>query len=507
MHWYTGWPAITLLSIEWLARLGLAVHVILRRRAVATSLAWLAIILFVPILGMLVYFMVGGSSLGTRRARRYKKVTERLRRLAAEIMETRRPKVSPVAPELEPIARFGTAMTGLPPLPGNTLRLFGDNAAMLGSLRADIDAATHHIHMCYYIWMPDRSGAIIAEALAAAVGRGVIVRVLVDGAGSHAFLRHQQSAAMRAAGIQVVEALPVSVLRLPFARIDLRNHRKIAVFDGRVGYCGSQNIHDVEYSSPRWAKAIGTGGSGSGSSGRGRWIDATVRVEGPAAQALAATFLRDWKLDSEEPFEDLGPYLPEPRFELRDVDGNTSAGAAVQVVASGPGPTPQAIHQALLTALYAARKEIVMTTPYFVPDASLLEAITAAATRGVRVVMVLPDVSDAPIVAAAGRAHYEDLLDAGVELHEYLGGLLHSKVITVDSKMGVVGSANMDQRSFFLNFEATMFVYDAAFAGELVALQRAYLKTSRRVSAEEWSQRSVWARLRDNSARLMGPLL
>lgn len=499
-----GWFAITLLSIDWVLRIAVAVHVILRRRSVATSLAWLSIILFVPVLGLVVYFLVGGSSLGARRAKQYGRVTKQLEQAACALLVKRRLSATRVDAEFEPIARFGTAVTGLPPLRGNSLRLFGDNVTMLEALKADIDAAKHHIHLCYYIWNADRAGTIVAESLAAAVKRGVEVRVLVDGAGSYAFLRHELCDQMRRAGIKVVEALPVTVLRLPFARIDLRNHRKIAVFDGMIGYCGSQNIHDVGYTSPRWKKA-------------GKWIDATVRVEGPAAQELAVTFLRDWQLDSEEAFRELEVYLPEPAAPAGMMEGMgsvvaTGGDAAVQVVASGPeggreGGSPEAIHQAMLTAIYAARREIVMTTPYFVPDAAMLEAILAAATRGIRVVMVLPDVSDAPVVAAAGRAHYEDLLAAGVELQEYLGGLLHSKVITIDGKMGLVGSTNMDQRSFFLNFEATMFVYDEPFAGALRSLQMQYVASSRRITPERWRKRTVWMRLRDNSARLLGPLL
>ncbi|HVU64365.1 MAG TPA: phospholipase D-like domain-containing protein, partial [Phycisphaerales bacterium] len=174
---------------------------------------------------------------------------------------------------------------------------------------------------------------------------------------------------------------------------------------------------------------------------------------------------------------------------------------------SGRGPTPQAIHQAILTAIYAARQEIILTTPYFVPDAALLESLVAAATRKVRVVLVLPDVSDAPLVAAAGRAHYQDLLGAGVEIYEYLDGLLHSKIVTVDGKFSMVGSTNMDQRSFFLNFEATLFIYDEPFADEVRRLQTDYVSKSRRISADAWRGRSVWVRLRDNSAELLGPLL
>jgi cardiolipin synthase len=465
MHWPSTWQIIWLLGIDGVLRISLAVHVILRRRPVATSLAWLSIILVLPIAGLFFYLLVGEVRLGTRRARKYEMLTKGLEESAYNTLAQRRLAAKHVPDELEPVSRFGTAVTGLPPLRGNALTLLGDNISMLESLKSDIEAAQKHIHLCYYIYNPDRAGTIIASSLADAVRRGVTVRLLVDGAGSRDFLRHELCRRMRSAGIQVVESLPTHLWRMIFRRLDLRNHRKIAVFDGRIAYCGSQNIIDVGYRSPRWKKA-------------GRWIDATVRVVGPAAQELAVTFLRDWQLDSDEDITSCEPFLPEP------VADQKSSAAAVQLLASGPGPTPQAIHQAILTAIYAARQEIILTTPYFVPDAALLESLVAAATRKVRVVLVLPDVSDAPLVAAAGRAHYQDLLGAGVEIYEYLDGLLHSKIVTVDGKFSMVGSTNMDQRSFFLNFEATLFIYDEPFADEVRRLQTDYVSKSRRISAD-----------------------
>jgi cardiolipin synthase len=490
MHWPTIWETVWFFTIEGALRIALAMHVILRRRPVTTSLAWLSIILFVPIAGLVFYFLIGEIRLGSRRAKKYEQLTKGLEENALKTLSQRRLTARHVPEEYDSISRFGTAVTGLPPLRGNALRLFGDNVSMLEALKADIDAAKLHIHLCYYIYNPDSAGVAIANALAEAVKRGVAVRLLVDGGGSRCLLRHDLCKQMRAAGVQVVEALPTHLWRMAFRRLDLRNHRKIAVFDGRIAYCGSQNIIDVGYKSPRWKKA-------------GRWIDATVRVVGPAAQELAVTFLRDWQLDSDENITSCDPFLPEPE-PASDEAGNS---AAVQLIASGPGPTPQAIHQAVLTAIYSARKEIILTTPYFVPDAALLEALMAAAMRQVRVVLVLPDVSDAPLVAAAGRAHYQELLESGVEIYEYLGGLLHSKIMTMDGAFAMIGSTNMDQRSFFLNFEATLFVYDQLFASESRKLQTDYMSRSQKLRPEDWRDRSILVRLRDNSAQLLGPLL
>jgi cardiolipin synthase A/B len=482
----TGSYSFWLLVFDWALRIVLTVHIIMRRRPVSVSLAWLSVILFLPVFGLFVYFLIGETRLGSRRAEAYEKLTKGLESEALRLLTQRGFACDHVAEEFDQIAEFGTAVSGLPPLRGNSLSLLRDNSAVLAALEQDIDAATRHVHMLFYIWCDDAGGRRIADALIRAVARGVHVRVLVDGAGSRAFLRSGLCGKMRAAGVNVVESLPTRLWRMAFSRLDLRNHRKIAVFDGTIAYCGSQNLCDSTFRSSR--------------RNTGEWIDATVRVKGPAAQALAVTFLRDWQLDATENIENVDAFLP-PLTPGEDAE------CIVQVVPSGPGPTPQAIHQALLTMIYSAREEIIMTTPYFSPDDGLMQAVCAAATRGVRVVLVLPEISDSPLVAAAARSHYLDMLEAGIEIHHYQGGLLHAKTVTMDRDMALVGSTNMDQRSFFLNFEVTLFIYDDDFASVLRFLQTDYLARSQRVYLDEWRKRSSWAVLRDNTAQLLGPLL
>ncbi len=483
----TGWYPLWLLIFDWSLRIILAVHIVMRRRRVTTSLAWLVVILFVPIFGLFVYFFIGETRLGFRRAALYEKLTKGLESEALMLLTQRGFTAEHVDDRFDQIAEFGTAVSGLPPLRANSLSLLRDNAAVLAALEQDINAATDHIHMLFYIWCDDTGGRKIGAALLQAVQRGVKVRVLVDGAGSRTFLRSDLCRTMRAGGVAVVESLPARLWRVLFARIDLRNHRKIAVFDGFTAYCGSQNLCDATFRSSKWRKT-------------GEWIDATVRVQGPAAQALAVTFLRDWQLDADESIEKVVEFLP-PLTPGEDSE------CIVQVVPSGPGPTPQAIHQALLTMIYSAREEIIMTTPYFAPDEGLVQALCAAATRGVRVVVIVPEVSDSPLVAAAARSHYLDLLEVGVEVYHFQGGLLHAKTVTMDRDMALVGSTNMDQRSFFLNFEVTLFIYDDDFASVLRFLQMDYLAHSKQIFLDEWRTRPAWKTFRDNSAQLLGPLL
>lgn len=482
-----------LVAIDVAIRLVVAVQIVYRRREVSASLAWLAVLAFLPFLGAVLYFLIGENKLGSRRLRRFLQLSRGLDERASHLWRHRHVDADG---ELASgrvfwgqVARFGTAVSGLPPLKGNRLTLLPDAEEMLASLCRDIDEAQSHCHLLYYIWQRDGAEPVeaVERSLIRAARRGVECRVLVDAVGSKHFLRGRMVQEMRAAGVQVVAALPVNPVRMLFARIDLRNHRKIAVIDGRIGYCGSQNLTDSTFRAGIFRRA-------------GPYIDSTVRIEGPGAGALGVIFLQDWQIESEQTFEDLERFVPDHR-------GGNGEGCVVQVIPSGPGPAPEAIHQALLTTIYSAREELIMTTPYFVPDEAMRKALQAAALRGVRVTLVMPCLSDSRIVAAASRSHYLDLLESGVKIMHFRGGLLHSKTVTVDRKIGLIGSTNFDARSFWLNFEATMFIYDDDFASVLRFMQTDYIGRSYEIHLDEWRRRPLWHVLRDNTAQLLGPLL
>lgn len=482
-----GWISWMALGLDWAIRIILGLHVVMRRRAVPVSLAWLSVVLFVPVFGLIVYFLVGENRLGRSRLDRYRKAGRGLQEQAAIFWRGGADDwTSDVAPYRH-IAKLGVSVSGMPALRGNELKLIGEASELIESLVADIDAAKERCHIQSYIWMPQAAGRVVGEALIRAAKRGVECRVIADGAGSKRFLRGKLCSQMRHAGVQTISALPVHAGRALLVRLDLRNHRKIAVIDGRIGYIGSQNITDDSFRVSRRPKI-------------GPWIDATVRVNGPAAQALEVVFLQDWVAESGEELPNIEQMLPDLEPPQRD-------GAIVQILPSGPGETPGFIHRAMLTAVYAAREEIVMTTPYFVPDEPMREALMTAASRGVNVTIVVPKHADGLLVAAAGRSHFVDLLESGVRVLRHSPGLLHAKTLCIDKHIAIIGSANFDIRSFWLNFEATLVAYDSDFASMLRFMQQGHIDKSEAVDLDQWKARSTARRLTENIARLLGPLL
>ncbi len=483
----TQWIVIVLVAGDALIRLSLAVRVILRRLAVPVSLAWLVLLFFAPFVSVVLYLLVGENRLGLRRAAWTESFGRNLGAKTMDHWQAYAVHPGPEDPSGGQISHLCTAASGFSPLPGNDLTLMDNSTEVLSGLVADIDSSKHHCHLLYYIWHPSGGGVTVGEALIRAADRGVQCRVLVDAVGSKSFMKSDLRERMERAGIKVVEALPVNAIRMLFARLDLRNHRKIAVIDGVIAYCGSQNLADETFRVWRNPNV-------------GPWVDATLRIEGLAVRPLQTIFLRDWACESEEQLPDVEQFFP-------SVPAQSPGGSIVHVVPSGPGPKPYTIHQALLAMLHSAREEIMMTTPYFVPDEAMKAALINAALRGVSVTIILPVMLDARVVAAASRSHYEDLLEAGVVIMHHHRGLLHAKTATVDRRLALVTSANLDIRSFWLNFEVSIFVYDDDFASVLRFLQTKYVTESTQIHLDEWRARSLWKQFIDNTAQLAGPLL
>lgn len=480
------WTAAAILTADLLIRVGLSVRVVMRRRPVGVSLAWLLVVLAFPFLGAVVYLFIGELRLGTRRARRAAEIHELYEGWLTDLRARSHVDWTPLGAECLPLAMLTERTVGLPAQSGNELELIVQAQDVFASLVRDIDAAKRTCHLEFYIWTEGGSANDVAEALLRAAARGVACRVLVDAVGSKQFLRSDLARRIAQGGVQLCEALPVNLLRMLFVRFDLRMHRKIVVIDGEIAYTGSLNLVD-----PRYFKQ---------DAGVGEWIDAMVRVRGPVVEALGITFLEDWKLETNESLLQLAEH-----GDVRPLDA--AGNSVVQAAPSGPTIANQAMQDVLLMTIYAARRELVLTSPYFVPDESLLAALTSAARRGVAVTIVVPERVDSLLVRLASQAHKGDLLESGVRVMLFKGGLLHTKSITVDGEMSLFGSLNLDPRSLHLNFEITLAVYDRVFTDELRRLQQAYIDDSRLMSLEAWLNRPPAARFTENAARLLGPLL
>jgi cardiolipin synthase len=473
----------TIGALEFLIRLVLIVIVLIRPNArPATTVAWVLLLVAIPIVGLIAYLMFGEVRLGRRRARRHREIKSKIDSCKTLITSTTHRQHAEVPVRFESIAILAESVGDDLVRGGNYIKLIGDTDLFIQSLIEDIDAATHHCHLLFFIFGTDHSSQRVIDALGRAAQRGVTCRLLVDAVGSKLFLRSELRRTATDMGVNIVEALPVSALRMLFARVDIRNHRKIVVIDGRISYTGSHNISDAEFAvKARYAP----------------WVDAIVRVEGPVTRDLQILFIQDWFMDTDESLDALLEIEP-PYFE---------DGVLAQVLGSGPSTYNEAIRQLLQTALHAAREEIILTTPYFVPDEATVTSLCTSAHRNVDTTLVVPARNDSPLVAAASRCHYSTLLASGVRICEYTRGLLHSKTLSIDRDLAIIGTANLDRRSFELNFEVTLVVYDYDFSSELRFMQRSYMYDSREVDPVAWPRRFWGRRLVENAAGTLSPLL
>ncbi len=458
------------------------VYVLLRPRSrQQSSMAWILFIVAVPFVGIVLYLVVGDVRPGSRRKRRHKRIQANLRAVLTQAWRDADATTS-VPWGTEALARLARLGSDTLPRGGNRLTLLTGAKDFVRALIEDIDAAGEHVHLLFYIYLDDRVGREVADALVRAVVRGVECRLLVDHVGSSEFLKSELCLEMRRGGVQVVRALPTHITQIAWVRLDMRNHRKIGVLDGKVGYTGSHNVaEEAFHPNPRFAP----------------WIDATVRIEGPTVRDLQALFIEDWYMDSAENLDHLIAVEP-----VRHDDGRI-----VQVVGTGVNSQNEALMRVIQSAVHMAEEELIVTTPYFVPDEGTLAAITTAAVRGVHTIIVVPARNDSPLVALASRSFYQPLLEAGAEIYEYTRGLLHAKTITVDRDFAMVTTANLDRRSFEINFEISTLVYDSDFASELRLLQKRYLEDCRSVHPGPWAKRRWPRRLAENVAGLFSPLL
>lgn len=454
------------------------------QREPAARMAWVVVIMVAPVVGMMLYVFFGETNLGRGRIARLRAAMARLPSFSAVATHEGEAEAR-VSPHLLPLFRMGESVSGFPAVGGNAGELMADSDATIAAMVADIDAATEHVHLLFYIWLPDGNGLKMVEALKRAARRGVVVRAMADDLGSRIMIRSPHWAEMRAAGVRCVQALPIGFLltRPLKGRVDMRNHRKILVIDNRVTYCGSQNCADAAFAiKAKYAP----------------WVDMTIRFEGPIVRQNQHLFASDWMAHTRE---DLSELVARPFGPIPD------EGFPAQVIGTSAAVRSSAMPEVFESLMYAARRELVITTPYYVPDEPIQAALCASARRGVATSIVVPKRNDSWIVAAASRSYYPQLLEAGVRIFEYRPGLLHAKSLTVDGEVTLIGSANIDRRSFELNFENNILFQDVALTAAVRARQASYVAEADKVdlrTVEDWGLRR---RLANNTIAMFGPVL
>ena len=522
-----------------LITLWLVVRVIQQQRRQSVAIAWIAVLFALPVVGIIGYMLFGETNIGHQ----YRKRSLMAQKLLRDFANAQQIDFNEISKNLDTEARqlsnIALLKTGLGVYDHHTLTLMTDADAIFASLLADIRAANTMILLEFYIVSPQGRVIELLEALMAATQRGVSVHLLADSVGSHAFFRSQWVKKLKNADVFVHESLPVGLFKTIVKRIDIRNHRKLAIFDNCYGYTGSFNLIDPDFFKQ--------------DAHVGKWIDVMIRVESHdtvnSVKAMALVTTTDISAETNANFSNLEKivnrftkslYIDTSKLHHRKLQHEANARGAgqnantrvpnppllkilplqsslqaypsvsqvsLQLIPSAPELTGHVIYETLVCAIFAAKKQVVITTPYFVPDDALLLALTTAAKRGVKVILNVPKKVDSLLVQFASQAYFDPLLSAGVQIYLFNAGLLHAKILCVDDDYCLFGTVNMDMRSFYLNMEVSMAIYNLTMTQQILTCQHEYLRQSEPLQRDRWQQRSFGAKFLDNAIRLFSPLL
>ncbi|WP_256713740.1 cardiolipin synthase [Psychrobacter sp. Rd 27.2] len=523
------------------AGLGLVLHIVLMivmtlrivsvQRNIGVSIAWVAVLYTLPVFGFIAYILLGEPMIGRRYRERVDQASLLMNDMARREHLVFDQGQELLSPNYRGVSQIGTRWTGFGVFPNHNMQLLTEPSAIFNSLIDDINAAQRTVLMEFYIVYPKGQVLELIEALAAAARRGVECHLLADSVGSFSFFNSSAHRTLERAGVFVHQSLPVGLFKTLFKRSDLRNHRKIVVIDEYIGYIGSFNLVD-----PRFFKQ---------NKNVGQWIDVAIRATSQQAISIATAMTKvvvtDIGAENNENLDALNQrvnnytrklYVMDPTIndlnsrvkvlsdnidyhEQPDI-GSTSIvipkkpivkDVLAQLIPSAPQVTAHVIYNTLVTVIHRANKRIRITTPYFVPDEALSGALTIAAKRGVEVTLIVPEKVDSFLVQHASQAYYQELLEAGVNIALFTGGLLHTKTVVIDDDYCLFGTVNIDMRSFYLNMEVSLAIYTPEMVAQVADCQEVYLQSCRYVSLEAWQQRHGAARLFDNVVRLFSPLL
>ena len=473
--------AVAIWIIDFVVKL-LALIFVPRNRRPQTATAWLLAIFLLPsFVGIVLFLLFGSRRLPQKRR-------ERQREINRYIVETTDgieyvSKEHPWPPWLEPIIDLNRNLGAMPLVGDNSAKLYPNYEETITAMAAEVDTAKKYVHVEFYILAFDPTTAVFFDALEAAVKRGVTVRVLLDHVASWRSPGYRRTLRkLRSINVQYRLMLPIQPLKGKFQRPDLRNHRKILVIDGIVAFTGSQNMIDSSYNK-------------KGNIRRGlHWKDLMARFEGPIVSGINALFVTDWYSETDELL----------LRETDDVERSTRKDPLdAQVVPSGPGFAGENNLRLFNSLLYAAQHKIIIVSPYFVPDESMLYSITTAAQSGIDVQLFVSEIGDQFVTFHAQRSYYEELLKASVRIFMYKAPtVLHTKFFTIDDEVAVIGSSNMDMRSFSLNLEISVMVRGKSFVDQLRVVEASYRELSRELTLDEWQSRAWFSKVFDNVARL-----
>jgi cardiolipin synthase len=466
--------------------IAVCLRVIYETRSATKTMAYLLLILFIPVGGIIFYILFGinfwKTKLYSRKSLDDEKMLNRLKKeMEIYVKET----ISPLDLSIEnnrELAVMVEKELRSPLTRRNKVKLLLNGEEKFPEVLEAIRNAKHHIHIEYYIYEWDEIGEQVAELLIQKANEGVKVRFIYDDFGSPN-IKKKTEERMRKAGIEIYPFQKVHFYLLA-NRLNYRNHRKIIVIDGQIGFTGGINVSD---------KYINNG------SHKLFWRDTHLRIDGPGVFYLQYLFLADWNFCS-------GKVLAPEKFHF-SVPADSKDDCFLQVAASGPDSVQPSILFSLLQAIYLARKEILITTPYFIPGDSILQALRIAALSGLSVKLLVPGVADSRLVNAASKSYYEDLLCAGVDIYMYQKGFVHAKTLVADGILSIIGTANMDLRSFELNFEVNVMLYDRKFSEQLRTVFFKDLEDAEKIDKDAWCQRPAYNQLPERIARLFSHVL
>lgn len=482
MNWSIFWQIFSLVFL--LTAIPIAVMVILEKRSPFKTIAWILVLILIPVIGLIFYLFFGQEYRKQKLfSRRGIKSLSKIRKLSVKQLRTivhSQPNLSAEVLEKKNLIRLLLNNSDSLLTTGNQCKILNNGTETFDAIFKAIKSATHHIHLEYYILEDDKIGRQLIALLKQKCSEGVEVRIIVDDVGSWG-LKQKFFDDLRESGIEIYPFMEVRFPRLT-SRVNFRNHRKILIVDGITGFTGGINFAD------RYVEGI---------DGIGSWRDTHLQITGDAVAALQVVFAADWFLVINENLTGKEYFPPLTEAE----------GTPVQITTSGPDSDWESIEQAFFSAIASAKNYVYLTSPYLMPPSSILAALKTAALSGIDVRIIIPEKSDAIIPKWCSFSYVELLLEAGIKIYFYQKGFIHSKTLMVDDIFSSVGSTNLDFRSLETNFEINAFVYERKFARAMLRNFIADLRNSREIKLHEWEKRSWFFKLRESLAHIVSPML